>query len=91
MSQKAYAAAGVDIDLGNRVKATLPQCSLPPAAARCWARSAAFGGLFALDVKKFRQPVLVSSTDGVGTKLKIAFAMNRHDTVGQDLGQSLRQ
>ena len=44
-----------------------------------------FGGLFALDTKKFRQPVLVASTDGVGTKLKIAFAMDRHDTVGQDL------
>ena len=44
-----------------------------------------FGGLFALDSKKFRQPVLVSSTDGVGTKLKIAFAMDRHGTVGQDL------
>jgi phosphoribosylformylglycinamidine cyclo-ligase len=41
--------------------------------------------LFALDVKKYRQPVLVSSVDGVGTKLKIAFAMGRHDTVGQDL------
>ncbi|HEX3988553.1 MAG TPA: phosphoribosylformylglycinamidine cyclo-ligase, partial [Verrucomicrobiae bacterium] len=44
-----------------------------------------FGGLFALDTKKHREPVLVSSVDGVGTKLKIAFAMNRHDTVGQDL------
>ncbi len=44
-----------------------------------------FGGLFALDVRKYRQPVLVSSVDGVGTKLKLAFAMNRHDTIGQDL------
>lgn len=44
-----------------------------------------FGGLFALDVKKHRQPVLVSSVDGVGTKLKIAFAMDRHDTIGEDL------
>ena len=44
-----------------------------------------FGGLFALDLKKHKQPVLVSSMDGVGTKLKIAVAMNRHDTVGQDL------
>lgn len=44
-----------------------------------------FGGLFALKAKKYRQPVLVSSVDGVGTKLKIAFAMNRHDTIGQDL------
>jgi len=44
-----------------------------------------FGGLFALDLKKYREPVLVSSVDGVGTKLKIAFAMDRHDTIGADL------
>ena len=44
-----------------------------------------FGGLFALDVKKYQRPVLVSSMDGVGTKLKIAVALNKHDTVGQDL------
>src|SRR6185436_18815455 len=44
-----------------------------------------FGGLFALDTKKYKQPVLVSSVDGVGTKLKIAFAMDRHDTIGEDL------
>ena len=44
-----------------------------------------FGGLFALDVRKYRQPVLVSSVDGVGTKLKLAFALDRHDTIGQDL------
>jgi phosphoribosylformylglycinamidine cyclo-ligase len=44
-----------------------------------------FGGLFALDTRKYRQPVLVSSVDGVGTKLKVAFALDRHDTIGQDL------
>jgi phosphoribosylformylglycinamidine cyclo-ligase len=44
-----------------------------------------FGGLFALDARRYKQPVLVSSVDGVGTKLKLAFAMNRHDTIGQDL------
>jgi len=44
-----------------------------------------FGGLFALDTRKYRQPVLVSSVDGVGTKLKLAFAMDRHDTIGEDL------
>jgi phosphoribosylformylglycinamidine cyclo-ligase len=44
-----------------------------------------FGGLFALDVKKYREPVLVSGTDGVGTKLKVAFEADRHDTVGIDL------
>jgi phosphoribosylformylglycinamidine cyclo-ligase len=44
-----------------------------------------FGGLFELDVRKYRQPVLVSSADGVGTKLKLAFAMDKHDTIGEDL------
>jgi len=85
MSQKAYAAAGVDIDLGNRVKASLPRLLASTRRPEVLGKVGGFGGLFALDVKKFRQPVLVASTDGVGTKLKIAFAMNRHDTVGRDL------
>ncbi len=85
MSQKAYAAAGVDIDLGNRVKAGLPRLLASTRRREVLGKVGGFGGLFALDVKKYRQPVLVSSVDGVGTKLKIAFAMNRHDTVGQDL------
>jgi phosphoribosylformylglycinamidine cyclo-ligase len=85
MIQKAYAAAGVDIDLGNRVKAGLPLLLASTRRREVLGQVGGFGGLFALDVKKFRQPVLVSSMDGVGTKLKIAFALNRHDTVGQDL------
>jgi phosphoribosylformylglycinamidine cyclo-ligase len=85
MRQKAYAAAGVDIDLGNRVKAGLPKLLAATHRREVLGKVGGFGGLFALDTKKFRQPVLVSSTDGVGTKLKIAFAMDRHDTVGQDL------
>src|SRR5271156_1820999 len=85
MSQKAYAAAGVDIDLGNRVKSALPQLLASTRRREVLGQVGGFGGLFALNTKKFRQPVLVSSMDGVGTKLKIAFAMNRHDTVGQDL------
>jgi phosphoribosylformylglycinamidine cyclo-ligase len=85
MSQKAYAAAGVDIDLGNQVKGSLPRLLASTRRREVLGQVGGFGGLFALDVKKFRQPVLVSSTDGVGTKLKIAFAMNRHDTVGRDL------
>src|ERR1700752_4310086 len=85
MKQKAYARAGVDIDLGNRVKATLPQLLASTHRPEVLGKVGGFGGLFALDVRKYRQPVLVSSMDGVGTKLKIAFAMNRHDTVGQDL------
>src|SRR5438034_397159 len=85
MSMKAYARAGVDIDLGNRVKATLPQLLASTHRREVLGKVGGFGGLFALDTRKYRQPVLVSSVDGVGTKLKIAFAMDRHDTIGQDL------
>ena len=83
--QKAYAAAGVDIDLGNRVKATLPQLLASTHRREVLGKVGGFGGLFALDVKKYRQPILVSSVDGVGTKLKIAFMMDKHDTIGADL------
>jgi phosphoribosylformylglycinamidine cyclo-ligase len=83
--QKAYAAAGVDIDLGNQVKATLPQLLATTHRREVLGKVGGFGGLFALDVKKYHEPVLVSSVDGVGTKLKIAFAMDRHDTIGADL------
>ncbi len=85
MKQKAYAAAGVDIDLGNQVKSTLPQLLASTHRREVLGKVGGFGGLFALNVKKHRQPVLVSSVDGVGTKLKIAFAMDRHDTIGEDL------
>ncbi len=85
MAQKAYAKAGVDIDLGNKVKATLPQLLASTHRSEVLGKVGGFGGLFALDTKKYKQPVLVSSVDGVGTKLKIAFTMGKHDTVGQDL------
>jgi len=85
MKQKAYARAGVDIDLGNKVKATLPQLLASTHRREVLGKVGGFGGLFALDVKKYREPVLVSSMDGVGTKLKIAFAMDKHDTIGADL------
>jgi phosphoribosylformylglycinamidine cyclo-ligase len=85
MKQKAYARAGVDIDLGNRVKAALPQMLRATHRPEVLGKVGGFGGLFALDARKYRQPVLVSSVDGVGTKLKLAFALDRHDTIGQDL------
>jgi len=85
MKQKAYAAAGVDIDLGNKVKATLPQLLASTHRCEVLGKVGGFGGLFALDTKRYKQPVLVSSVDDVGTKLKIAFAMDKHDTIGQDL------
>src|ERR1039458_833848 len=85
MKQKAYAAAGVDIDLGNQVKAMLPLLLASTHRREVLGKVGGFGGLFALDLKKYREPVLVSSVDGVGTKLKIAFAMDKHDTIGADL------
>ncbi len=83
--QKAYAAAGVDIDLGNRVKATLPELLASTRRPGVMGKVGGFGGLFALDTKRTPNPILVSSVDGVGTKLKIAFATGRHDTIGEDL------
>ena len=83
--QKAYAAAGVDIDLGNKVKATLPQLLASTHRKEVLGKVGGFGGLFALDLKKYKEPILVSSVDGVGTKLKLAFALDKHDTIGADL------
>src|SRR5512145_1852170 len=85
MKPKAYARAGVDIDLGNKVKATLPQLLASTHRREVLGKVGGFGGLFQLDLKKYREPILVSSVDGVGTKLKIAFTMDKHDTIGQDL------
>ena len=85
MKSKAYARAGVDIDLGNKVKSALPRLLAATHRPGVLGKVGGFGGLFALDVSKYRQPVLVSSVDGVGTKLKLAFALDRHDTIGQDL------
>jgi len=81
----AYARAGVDIRLGNRVKSTLPKLLASTQCPGVLGKVGGFGGLFALDTRRFRRPVLVSSVDGVGTKLKVAFAVGRHDTVGRDL------
>jgi len=85
MKQTAYAAAGVDIDLGNKVKATLPALLASTHRREVLGKVGGFGGLFALDLKKYREPILVSSVDGVGTKLKLAFTMDKHDTIGADL------
>jgi phosphoribosylformylglycinamidine cyclo-ligase len=85
MAPKAYARAGVDIDLGNRVKANLPRLLASTHRREVLGKVGGFGGLFAFNIRAYRQPVLVSSVDGVGTKLKLAFALDRHHTVGQDL------
>jgi len=80
-----YRDAGVDIDEGDRLVELIKPHARPTMRPEVLAGIGGFGGLFALDVKKYKEPVLVSGTDGVGTKLKVAFAANRHDTIGIDL------
>jgi phosphoribosylformylglycinamidine cyclo-ligase len=82
---KAYAQAGVDVDLGNTLKREIQSIVRPTHGPEVLGKIGGFGGLFRVDFKDMKQPVLVSSVDGVGTKLKIAIAMGRHDTIGQDL------
>jgi len=84
-SKKAYAAAGVDVDLGNRVKSGIKDIVRKTHGPEVLGRIGGFGGLFRPDFTGMKEPVLVSSVDGVGTKLKIAFMTGRHDTMGQDL------
>jgi phosphoribosylformylglycinamidine cyclo-ligase len=80
-----YKEAGVDIEAGNRfvdlIKPLVKATSRPEVLTDI----GGFGGLFSLNTSKYKSPVLVSSTDGVGTKLKLAFQLGRHDTVGIDL------
>lgn len=82
---KSYKDAGVDIDLANQIvkeiKPLISKTSIPGVLGGI----GGFGGLFSLAEQNYKEPVLVSSTDGVGTKLKIAFTLNKHNTVGIDL------
>src|SRR6201995_31657 len=81
----SYAAAGVDIAAGDRavelMKASVKRTDRPGSLGGL----GAFAGLFALDLAKYPKPVLATSTDGVGTKIAIAQALDRHDTIGIDL------
>ena len=84
MTQLSYAAAGVDIDAGDelveRIKPLAKRTMIPGVLASV----GGFGAMFEIS-KEYKNPVLVTGTDGVGTKLKLAFTLGRHDTVGQDL------
>jgi phosphoribosylformylglycinamidine cyclo-ligase len=80
-----YAQAGVDIDAGNRMVDLIKPLVRATARAGADAEIGGFGGLFDLKRAGFRDPVLVASTDGVGTKVKIAIETGRHDTIGIDL------
>jgi phosphoribosylformylglycinamidine cyclo-ligase len=83
--RKAYASAGVDVDLGNRLKSHIHSLVKQTHRPQVLGKVGGFGGLFRAKFSGIREPVLVASIDGVGTKLKIAFAMKKHDTVGADL------
>jgi phosphoribosylformylglycinamidine cyclo-ligase len=80
-----YADAGVDIDRANRTKKRIKYLAHKTFNRNVLSDIGGFGGLFSIDKQKYVDPVLVSSVDGVGTKLKIAFEMNVHHTIGADL------
>jgi phosphoribosylformylglycinamidine cyclo-ligase len=80
-----YADAGVDISEGDRTKQRIKMLARKTFNKNVLSEIGGFGGLFSLDVAKFPNPVLVSSADGVGTKLKVAFELGIHHTVGCDL------
>jgi phosphoribosylformylglycinamidine cyclo-ligase len=84
-SKKAYARAGVDVDLGNKLKRGIQSLVRQTHGPQMHGKIGGFGGLFRASFPGMREPVLVASIDGVGTKLKIAFVMDKHDTVGADL------
>ncbi|OQY20136.1 MAG: phosphoribosylformylglycinamidine cyclo-ligase, partial [Desulfobacteraceae bacterium 4572_35.1] len=85
IKKTTYKDAGVDIDAGNRfvdmIKPLVKATSRPEVLTDI----GGFGGLFSFHSDKYKKPTLVSATDGVGTKLKLAFMMDKHDTVGIDL------
>lgn len=81
---ESYKAAGVDITAGYEAVQLMKQHVARTMTAGALGGLGGFGGLFELDLEEFKKPVLVSGTDGVGTKLKIAFMMDKHDTVGID-------
>ncbi|MDX9745596.1 MAG: phosphoribosylformylglycinamidine cyclo-ligase [Syntrophales bacterium] len=80
-----YSSAGVDIGRGNAFVEKIRQMVKSTSRKEVMGNIGGFGGFFHLDTQKIKDPILVSSTDGVGTKLKIAQMMNRHNTVGIDL------
>ncbi len=80
-----YRDSGVDIYEGDRFVSLIAPIARATFRKEVLADIGSFGSLFCIDAKKYKEPVLVSGTDGVGTKLKVAFMMDRHDTVGIDL------
>lgn len=81
----SYKSAGVDIEAGELAVKKMKGYVHDTYTPNCLTELGSFGGLFRLDTKSMKEPVLVSSIDGVGTKVKIAAMMNKYDTVGQDI------
>lgn len=84
MEKLTYRDAGVDVDAGNRAVKLIKGYVKSTFQPGVLGELGGFGGFFQLDISKYQEPVLVSGTDGVGTKLKIAFMMDKHDTIGID-------
>ena len=82
---KTYKDAGVDIDLAEKLVQKIKQLARKTFNERVLADIGLFGAFYDVKFEEYKHPVLVSSVDGVGTKLKIAFLVNKHDTIGQDL------
>ncbi len=80
-----YQKTGVNLKLAHSVKANLPKLLARATRPEVIGKVGAFGGLFSAAFRGYRKPVLVASMDGVGTKLRVAIEMGRHDTIGQDL------
>ena len=80
-----YKASGVDIDAGNETVRRIRGLARATFTSGVLSEIGSFGGVFRLEPGQFREPVLVASADGVGTKLKVAFLAQRHDTIGGDL------
>lgn len=85
MEEMTYKKAGVDIDKGERFISLISPLAKKTFRPEVMTDIGSFGALFKLNIKKYKEPVLVSGADGVGTKLKIAFIMDEHNTIGIDL------
>ncbi len=81
---ESYKNAGVDVTAGYKSVELIKNCVQSTYTKGVISDLGGFGGLFSPDIKNMKEPILVSGTDGVGTKLKLAFLLNKHDTVGQD-------
>lgn len=84
MGSKVYESSGVNLDAGYEVVKRIKKHVASTNRSGCMGNIGAFGGMFDLSSLNMREPILVSGTDGVGTKLKLAFEMDKHDTIGID-------